>query len=188
MKIFVDMDNTLNDFLDTFIARVPNNLKINETNKVFYELKEYVNLPTDKERLHYCDSEYEDPNFWLGMNPLPSSKITLEKMKSLGHSLIIATALPKNKSKNCIDVIKDSKIKWLEKYYPSIFEDVIFTREKYLLQGDILIDDFIKSAYSSDGTRFKGSWWMPLNRFNEENKDKADFVFTNWDQILKVII
>ena len=54
-----------------------------------------------------------------------------------------------------------------------------------MLQGVILIDDFIKSAYSPDGKRFNGKWWMPVNRFNEENSHLADLAFKDWSILLK---
>jgi len=77
------------------------------------------------------------PGFFLNLEPLPGAIEALRTLLALGFDVRICTS-PKKIFDNCVA----EKFAWLKKHLGEEFvERIVLTRDKTLVQGDILVDD-----------------------------------------------
>lgn len=183
MHIIVDMDNTLNDFLPTFLARIPEGKRTKDWHKpTYYALTPYID-DTIEGCNQFINETYADPSFWGDMKPATGAWLMLEAWVNAGHTLQIATALPPRLPEDTLGIIKNAKLDWLNRYFPYLFSEVTFTSEKWLLKGDIIIDDHRGAVISHTGERFAGRWWMPKTTYNLGDVRKCNRHFSHWPSL-----
>jgi 5'(3')-deoxyribonucleotidase len=85
----------------------------------------------------------KDKGFFLNLFILPGAKTALLKMKDNGWRVVIVTSLPRL-IYNPGQAIQE-KMEWIENNLDGVIEsrDLVFTYKKYLVRGDILIDDAV---------------------------------------------
>lgn len=184
-SILVDMDLTLNNFLQHFCEFAYTIHKMTFEGNVFdtYELC-YHMTKSEEENLRVKNEIFSDSLFWKTLSPLPDSNNVLMKLQNKGYKLSIATMLPPKSSYALQDMIKKEKFAWLKKYYPTIkFQHIYVNTSKFNIKADYLIDDYYKNI-GDDAHRFSGKWIKMMYDFNKLHK--ADYDVLNWKQIDKL--
>ncbi|MGD9679023.1 MAG: hypothetical protein AB7V16_11835 [Vulcanibacillus sp.] len=132
--IICDIDGVLNEIQEHFILYVE---KIGY--KFNYDYCEYYNLEkgiladkkTQKEVIH---TVFTDDYFWKTIPLSPNAQVGLKYLNDNFDVWIVS--IPYNSHNEII------KLEWLKKNFPFINENrVLFTKDKWKLQGDIIIED-----------------------------------------------
>ena len=132
--IFVDLDDTLEDFCAAWID------KLNELYKGNYSVKDIqdwkiTNIYPELDISDKLEAMHSD-GFWEKVKPLSGAPKYLKKLQEEGYDVFIVTATDYRNLKSKIENI-------ISKYFPFIDNHhIITTYYKSLLNGDIMIDDY----------------------------------------------
>lgn len=179
MTIFVDQDNTLNDFIQPVVEHVQSwwgkkDFSLTREECTTYHLLEYAFEPDKVEAATH--EMFSLKGFWETMPIQPFARDVMYELNQ-NHDLYIVTC-PWHTSDNCIP----EKIKWIEKHLP--FFDrrkIIFACDKKHLSGNIIIDDSPK--YLNDNNcDITIAFDYPYNR-----NANADYRAKDWQEILEII-
>lgn len=137
MIILIDIDDVIADFDGEFYSRwnkIHPDIKIipPEERKCFYIKDE---LPEDYTKL--IREINTAPGFIKSLPVIPGSVEAVKEIAGMGHSIFLCSS-PLNAYKNCVE----EKYEWIEEHLG--FEwtlKIILTKDKTLINGDILIDD-----------------------------------------------
>jgi 5'-nucleotidase len=137
MIILIDMDDVLSDFDGEFYRKwntVHPDKQITPQNEknCFYLTDE-----SPKEYAELIRGIYTTPGFVRSLPEIPGSINALNVIASRGHKIFICTT-PLNAYQNCVK----EKYEWIEEHLGFEWtKKLILTKDKTLVQGDILIDD-----------------------------------------------
>jgi len=138
MNIVIDLDETVIDLLNPWLSIY--NIQWNDTLSIdkllTYEIHKYVK-PECGEKIYDI---LTSPRLFSHASAFPGAITALQYLMSIGiHRIIIATTVyPRNGS----EAIELDKRQWCKEnlwFIPE--EDIIITKDKYLIEGDIFIDD-----------------------------------------------
>lgn len=182
MKIVkIDIDGVIRNIFDS-MCEIYNNV-FNENIKVddIFEYDVDLSFPEIKKRLGISASNYFfelwGTRIFLESNPYEMVKESIEKLKNNGYKIVLVTW----------QYTFDNKlntIKFLE--YNSIpYDDICFTKDKWMIKGDWIIDDNIDFIMDSNEKSNKILIDMPYNK--KENGDfyRAKNLFEAVDKIIK---
>lgn len=179
MTIFIDQDNTLNDFIWPVVSHARSHFgkksfSLSRDQCNGYHLLDYAF--SKDEVAAATDEMFSIHGFWEGMPIQPHAAEVVEELYAK-HDVYIVTC-PWPAAENCIP----EKIKWIEKHLP--FFDrrkIVFACEKKLLVGDIIIDDSPK--YLDDHScKHALAFDYPYNR-----NSKACLRARDWLDIRRII-
>jgi 5'-nucleotidase len=137
MLILIDMDDVLSDFDGEFYR------KWNEIHP-----DKHITPPNERKKFYLSDESpegyadlirgiYTAPGFVKSLPEIPGSMNALNDIASRGHKIFICTT-PLNAYQNCVK----EKYEWIEEHLGFEWtKKIILTKDKTLVQGDILIDD-----------------------------------------------
>lgn len=128
----IDIDNTVNDFIQTFIVYI-NRLSgrnIQYDDITFYDL---TNLGYDRKTLETMF--FKNNQFFHSMKPLEKSQDTINGLIDAGHDVRFVTAID-------YEVIQ-ARLDFVHNYFPKIntSKSLIVTNDKKSIFGDFVIDD-----------------------------------------------
>ena len=153
LRILVDIDDVLNDLLACWVKLLNKRYGLQadaEDLKIWNVQGIYPSLTVEQVYQPMYENE-----IWQMLSPRPTSVEYLKKMMDDGHDLLIVTA--------SVYQTIPAKMDWLFAAFPFIsWENVIITRRKQLIQGDVLIDDGIHNL--EGGAYFKILMDSPNNR------------------------
>lgn len=141
--LLVDMDNTLNKFWIRFEEVYNNNvlpldeIKIKKEDLKVYEILKNI-IPNESEdvRFHRRDVIFKTRLFWELIPIYEDAKEVMEKLYEKYNTYIITS--PWAAATKCCE----EKLSWVSRELPFIpLEKVIFTRDKWLVRCDYIIDD-----------------------------------------------
>lgn len=141
LRVLVDMDGVLADFEGGFLrkyrARYPEDPFIPlEERRGFWVSAQYGKLRSD-----LCEkaiSIWESKNFFLELEPLPGGVEAVKEMAAMDNTDVFICTSPIKYYQHC----PYEKYAWVEKHFgPEFLEQVILTRDKTVVSGDVLIDD-----------------------------------------------
>lgn len=132
LRIFCDLDEITAQLLKKWLARynADHDDKLDINTVVWDGLKKQSKIG-DKiyEYLH-------QPGFFADLEPVEGAIEALEEFKADGHHVVILSA-PSYPGSSAVD-----KLDWVHKHLPFIHKrDVFLGWHKYMLKGDVLIDD-----------------------------------------------
>ncbi len=168
MRLVIDMDEVIVDFITPLINKY-NELYLN--NLTINDIKEWK-LDPDLIKIYK-----NTPEFFLSLPPLKDAIESLEILKK-EHEIIIATN-PSNSGN-----IAQQKIVWIKQNLPEFIDNLCLLSRKDLLQGDIIIDDYINNVafFNGYGIIVNKPW---NTKFLEDNK--KTFRANSWQEIIKII-
>ena len=132
LRILVDVDDVLNNLLECWVELLNQRYNLNakaRDSKVWNVQAIFPGL-TEEEVYRII---YEE-EVWGMLSPRPTSVETLKRMIDDGHDVVIVTA--------SVYETLPLKMDWLFATFPFlVWENIIVTRRKQLIKGDVLIDD-----------------------------------------------
>lgn len=163
MRIFVDMDEVLVELLDEWLVRLNSISKYHREPEdiVDWDIKlAYPDLtPAELYGPLYCES------MWKNIKPVKNAYKYLKQLVDDGHEIYIATSSYPNsffiKTEYCL-------LKHFDFLTP---KNLICIHDKYLLDGDVLFDDYHENLHN-----FKGVKVLKDTTYNR-NCDKDCFHF-----------
>ncbi|XP_066522580.1 5'(3')-deoxyribonucleotidase, mitochondrial-like [Hoplias malabaricus] len=141
LRVLVDMDGVLADFeggfLQKYRLKFPDEPYIAlEDRQGFWVSTQYGELRTDL--YEKAKSIWESRNFFLELEPLPGAVESVKEMSKMENTDVFICTSPIKRYTYC----PYEKFAWVEKHLgPEFLEQIILTRDKTVVTGDILIDD-----------------------------------------------
>jgi 5'-nucleotidase len=177
MIILVDVDNTLADFdvalLDAWRKLYPEEYFVPlEERRNFHTHKDYPEHLHDKIR-ELCHSK----GFIRSLPPISGGVEAVKSMVKEGYDVRFCTS-PLLTYENCVL----EKYQWIEEHFGETYVDrIIFTRDKTLIHGDILIDD------RPEITGVVTPTWEHIlydRAYNRHITDKRRLTWDNWREVV----
>ncbi|CAH1273769.1 NT5C [Branchiostoma lanceolatum] len=141
LRVLLDMDGVLADFEGQFLKRFREKYPHDpfvplEERSGFYVTKQYYDLGQDIGTKAF--SIYEEKGFFLNLQPIEGALEAAREMAEMeGVDVYICTS-PIKKYTHCVV----EKYQWLDKHLGKEWmERMILTRDKTVINGDLLIDD-----------------------------------------------
>jgi 5'-nucleotidase len=177
MRILVDMDGVIADFDQELVLRW----------RERHPDKPYV--PLEARKTFYVKDSYPEElkplvveillesSFFRDMLPMQGAIEALHEMQAMGWEVFICTS-PLSTYRNCVL----EKHEWVEKFLgPSWVRQVVLTKDKTIIKGDVLIDD--KPAIT--GVEERPEWEHILyDRPYNQGIAKRRMTWENWKDIL----
>ena len=177
MLILLDQDGVLADFEQGFLnawrAQYPDIPPVEYPNRTsFYILQNYpVELRARAEAL------YTAPGFIRNLPPVPGALEAVKELLALGMDIRICTS-PLSQFENCVA----EKYLWVEKHLGrEATNRLILTKDKTLVQGDLLIDDKPEITGAARPT------WKHLlydAPYNQHVTGRPRLTWANWRNVL----
>ena len=141
MIILVDMDDTLEQLLKAWLRCV--NEKYNK-NVSYEEIKSWdVSAPYTGLTREQVYETIKEPGFWKTVEPVEGAVEGLKTIVDSGHDVYIVTA-------SDYESIPEKMDDLLFRWFPYIdWHQVIITKHKELIYGDVMIDDGIHNLEGS---------------------------------------
>jgi len=192
MKIGVDIDDTLLDFIGTY-AIFHN--EIYKTNLKKEDFKTYSFNPvggrTTKQAVNTVKQFYKT-DFFKEMQPFPGAVGVLQKLKE-NNKLFIVTSRPHN--------MKEETSEWVLKYFPNIFSDIFFSSNHYTkaknsgrtkaeiccdLEVSLLIDDSLAYAKQCIEKGINVFLFGDNNPWNQNHEEHENITrVKDWNEIME---
>jgi len=182
MDIFVDMDQTLNDFTTNFVNVAEEILGEDLSNKAknigkAWSLQDVL-FGDHPEKDMITEAIFNHPGFWLDMKPKKLAPGAIEELSKVANVYIVTFPWPT--SATCFL----EKYYWVKRYIPSFdMSKLIYIKDKHLLHGDIIIDD--KPSYlENNNCDITIAFDYNYNR----HVNAVDFRSNNWGEIFDYIM
>ena len=176
MIILVDMDDTIEQLLKTWLARINEQCGRCVAPDDVKEWNLAAAYPGLTQEQVYGVADV--PGFWKDVEPVPGAAEALKHFMDEGHEVYIVTA---TESGHVEEKMRDV----LFRYFPFLsWSQVIITSRKQLIRGDVLIDDGIHNL--EGGAYRKILVTAPYNRYYDAEANGMIRVH-NWDEIVRII-
>ena len=160
MIIKVDIDGVLRNMNDMLVHLYNQRFK---TNLTVEELTDYdvsksfplFEMWTHTTAVEYFFNEHKEEVFFEA-NPYSGVKEAMQKLMDNGHKVVIVTwQFTTMNKKLTLDWLDENKIP---------YDDICFTRDKWMIQGDIIIDDNPELILNEKETAYKYLVDQPYNQ------------------------
>ncbi|MBK8981114.1 MAG: 5'-3'-deoxyribonucleotidase [Ignavibacteria bacterium] len=138
MRLLIDMDGVIADFEGDFLRRWkethPEKTHIPlEERKGFYVREQYPDEFSD-----FVQEIYHSPGFYQNLPPMPGAIEALKEIKNSLNHVFLCTSPMLPKYENCVL----EKFHWVYEHLGTDWvNNIILTRDKTVVKGDVLIDD-----------------------------------------------
>ena len=176
MIILIDMDDTIERLLEHWVDLVNEKYERNVTCEDVVEWDVSKAFPGLTHREAY--EVLLDDEIWKGVEPIPGAAEAMKRFQERGHRVLLVTASP-------FESIRGKMEYLLQSHFPFLtWDDVIVTRHKQLIRGDVLIDDGFHNLL--DGEYRKILVDAPYNRqFDAEAHGMIRV--SSWEEIERVV-
>ena len=179
-RIIVDMDNTIartNEyfFYNCKIRFGRHDLVYDKEALIDYHLTHWFTnnkLASEIEAQAMKEEIFNDENYWATIPLMPNAARALEKLNQEHEIFIASDAITVSN-----DACMTGKKKWINRYLPFITtKQLIFIRNKSMLQADVIIEDVTEQVKN-----FKGMTILFDYCYNRDFKPR--FRVSNWNQV-----
>lgn len=177
-RILLDCDGILADFYNPYLKFINNHLGSNycQNDISTWEALDCLNLQHLSEIVK-CHVKSE--GFCLNIPPYEESIEGFNKLKEICHVVIVT-------SPTTSKFWFYERLQWLEKYFNIDPHDVIFAKQKHLICGDMLIDDYVKNCIDwikEHPTKKVAIWDRPWNK----NCDIPILRLKDWNNLYEIL-
>lgn len=176
LTILVDMDDTIEQLLKTWVRDVNERYgrcATVEDVKSWDVTKAFPGLT--REQVYAIPDE---PGFWGRVDPVPGAPEALQRLIADGHEIYIVTA---TQYESLAEKMSDLLFKW----FPFIsWRQVIVTKRKQMIKGDVLIDDGPHNLEGGDYEKILVD--APHNR-DYDAEGNGMIRVHDWDEILEAV-
>lgn len=174
MNIMLDMDGVVADLLLRWLEIY--NIKYNDNLKPSDITTYYFNAQVKKCSKAQLNKIIAKQGFFADLPIIDNSIEITKKLQTDGHKLFFVTATPLNSKTAFYD-----KIMWIDQHFPHIgAKSMISAHEKYMIAGDLLLDDSPKNL-----EEFKGI--SVCMNYNYNQNAKSDYRVNNWLDFYELI-
>lgn len=176
LRILVDADGVLENFSETWVAYLNKKYGVNVSHDDVHEwdmTKAYPMLTSDQVLSTELDSALYD-----GLQPIAGGPEAIKRLLDDGHEIYVVT---NTHYKIAIEKLEGT----LFKYYPFLpWRQYIFTHNKQMIKGDVLVDDGVHNLVGGDYEKILFS--APYNRDFDAAANGMTRV-ENWDEAYAAI-
>ena len=176
LTILVDMDNTIENLTEVWVKYLNEKYGTEvDCNKLrVYSMTD--SFPTlTSEEVYGVLSEQE---LWNRVCPIEFASECLKRLIDAGHEVYIVTATDYRIMQMKMDTV-------LFKYFPFLsWDNVIITSQKYLINGDVIVDDCVQYIEKFDGVKILVD--MPYNHCYDD-LEHGVFRCHDWKDIESII-
>ena len=179
IRILVDFDDTMTDLLSPWVKELNEQFgtKVQPSDiNNWYITGFFPDLSADE-----VYSPLHNPEFWKKVNARADAQYFLHKLITNGHDVYIVTNTHYN-------VLKHKMRHCFTRLFPFIdYNKVIVATDKYLIKGDVIIDDAFHNLANCDCKKILMTTYSNKN-IPQETLDNAGIVrCKTWKQIYDVI-
>jgi len=188
-RLFLDMDNVITDYSEaacSWLNKEFRNRKYDERTELFRtrvpdQLEQYEVLKNYKlydllEIKRLNQAMWDTPGFWDSMLPISGMGNELPKLREK-YEIYIATRPIWNL------VCVPEKLSWIQTHLPFLYPDrIIFTGNKGILSGDILVDDNFQHLLEFQGKRI--IFTQPYNLAYTQFGFRVD----SWKELVQLLL
>lgn len=192
MNIAVDIDDVLANYMEQFLdfqkERYGRRLHFEDCDT--YSLKTLFQM-TEQEEVKQIH-EFHKSQYFENIKPLPSAQESLQELKAQEHTLYVITSRQNH--------IAEKTRKWIDRYFPGIFEDVFITNEASLdkkhvkkidvckqINANTIIEDSPSNANDAARERIQAVLMdKPWNQM--ESEPEGLYRMNNWSEALSVLL
>lgn len=130
LTVLIDLDSTVTDLTKSWLGKYNKLYKDNVTISDIKDWDTHKFTPKAGRDLY----KLLTPDLFRNLDPYDGAINAVNYIRNLGHEVVFVTSAPKG--------TELAKIDWVEKYFSWASRgDIIFAKKKYLIKGDIFIDD-----------------------------------------------
>ncbi len=168
LTILVDLDSITADLQEKWYEAYNAEYDDNITNDdiLTWDTHKYVK-PECGKRIY----KYFTPSLFKSLNPIKGAIKGLKALVDAGHEVVFVTASPKGCS--------EAKFSWVKEHCPFI-KEVIMAHKKYLILGDVLIDDSPSNIISYREHHPHANIFTIAYPYNESVEGLTDLRLGSW--------
>jgi len=178
IHLLIDMDNTITnlDYQLQKIYEIVTGVKLHLRNKDNW---------WNSFKLHNIGNKIINiPYLFETLPQIPGAISSLKKLQEKGHKITIVTSPPNELGSE--DIFK-AKIKWLYTNTPFLgsnpLDYTVYTTQKQLVIGDLLIDDMASHIAKFEATGRPGC----LVQYPDNQDAKATFYMKHWKDVFEIV-
>ena len=160
MIIKVDIDGVLRNMNAMLVHLYNQKFKTNLTVEDIIDYDVSKSFPLFEIETQFTATEYffkvRSTDTLFMSKPYEGVREAMQKLKDNGHKIVIATWQFSLKNKQCT-------LEWLKEYQIP-YDDICFTKDKWMIQGDIIIDDNPEFILNEKETAYKYLVDQPYNQ------------------------
>lgn len=179
LRMLVDVDEVLSDFTSPCFKFLKDTFG-RDLNSYDYEVWDIFSiLPADERAAMY--EAIRKPGFCAQLNPKPGAQAAIEKLRKVLDVYAVTSHFPGSPT------WVHERDEWLLKYFDFPGEQIVHTRAKYLIKGDVFLDDNPEHIRKWSVEHPKGLallWHIP----NTRNMPLEDLRVRTWDEVLTRVL
>jgi len=178
--ILIDVDGVLADFLTPTLKMINNIIDVPITEKDVTQWDIFKSIKSNKYDIKgLCFKEYSKNGFAMTLEPYEECLAPIKYINEIAEVYFVTVPVVSSKTW-CHD-----RVAWLKKHFNIDDEQVIFTHNKSLVNGNMLIDDKIEhiTAWSKLHEHSPAILWK-----QPYNQDEAyNLILNDWDYVVKKV-
>lgn len=179
LTILVDMDDVLEHFVDNWIFAINEKFDRNVDPKTLNSW-EILHLYPGISELE-MEQILESPDFWKKVKPIDGAVETMKKLIDDGHDVYVATS-------SWYKTLVPKMDEVLFKYFDFLkWDKVIVAKDKWMIRGDVVIDDGIHNLKNRDDNSLKLLFTATHNKSYDAEANGFIRV-NNWKDVYREIV